>query len=288
MCSLIRKVATYNANLTMTQLNLKPKRNTTLPTRLRVGDVDSTDRESWIQEARAFGMARFQEGEANEPHRYRNTFYPRPWAKKHAEEDTDVTTNVDQSSNHDRTPAETRRRTEDTQNICLWETLRARAEMKEGTSPGMNGITSSIYKYVPFTMVHDIVELFQQRMEGRQEAPRSWQELQFVAIPKPDRVDGFKGFRWICVSDVLHKWYLRIVRNFIRSETTKTPLHAYGFRPGTSTTHLTGLVRESSAQRKNGPTQCTLPSRTLRPRSTPSLTGSSRKRFITKEHQRLP
>ena len=250
MWSLIREVATYNANLTMTKLNLRPKRSITLPTRLRIGDADSTDREAWIQEARTFGMARFQENEDNETHRERKTSYLRPWAKERADVNADVTAQVDHSSNHDKTPAEKRRRTEDTQNICLWETLRARAEMKEGTSPGMNGITSSIYKYIPFTMVPDTPELFQQRMEGRQEAPRSWQELQFVAIPKPDRVDGFKGFRWICVSDVLHKWYLRIVRNFIRSETTKTPLHAYGFRPGTSTTHLTGLVRESSAQRK--------------------------------------
>ena len=156
-------MATYNADLTMTKLNIKQKGNIILPTRLRIGEADSTDREAWVEEAKRFGMARFQEGEGDKKFRKEETSNLRPRANgKGATSSTDYSTqdNVD--------PAGKRRRTEDQPNILFWEALRARAEMKEGTAPGINGLTTSMYKYIPVTMIPDVVDLFQQRMEGKQ------------------------------------------------------------------------------------------------------------------------
>ena len=226
---LIRKIATFNATRKINTLKLRPKQEIHLPTTLRIQNEDSTDRELWVEEAKKFGESRFGDEEGRERRHDKNTqadFRPRARVMNPNE-------------------CKERSQNEVDRPITLWDMLRARAEMKTGRAPGTDGITTDIYRLIPFMMIPEIGKLFTQRLEGNEDSPPSWKELQFVAIPKPDRVDGLQGFRWICVSDVLQKWYLRLLRAKLREEARKTSLHAYGFREATSTCHLTGVLREA-------------------------------------------
>ena len=146
--TLIRRVATHNADLKMTKLNIKQKGRITLPTRLRIGEADSTDREAWVKEAKRFGMARFQESEGDKELRKEEMSNLQPRASGKG-----ATTDTDYSTQGDVDPADKRRRNEDRPQIRFWEALRARADMKEGTAPGVNGLTTSMYKYIPMTMI---------------------------------------------------------------------------------------------------------------------------------------
>ena len=128
----------------------------------------------------------------------------------------------------------------------FWDTLQSRAELKPGTSAGIDGNTPDIYAELPFLAVARVHSYFQDRCKfdlGSAESPY-WKVLEFLGLPKTNFVSEFSQLRWICMSPVLQKWFLRSLRPTLRKEVNHSTVHAYGFRKGTSTSQVTGLVRQ--------------------------------------------
>ena len=66
--------------------------------------------------------------------------------------------------------------------------------------------------------------------------------LQFLGIPKARETHSFSDLRWICKSAVLQKWYSRTLLPVVQKQLRPSRVHAYGFKRGSSTAHVVGLI----------------------------------------------
>ena len=128
----------------------------------------------------------------------------------------------------------------------FWDTLQARAKMKPEGAAGADGITTDVYLQLPFLTLVYVHRLFKRRARFERSTPSSpfWKILQFIGLPKCKHASDFDSMRWICKSPLLQKWYLRSLQYGIRAQFQASHVHSYGFRPGISTSNVTGLARE--------------------------------------------
>ena len=198
------------------------KGDTFTPTMFRIDGCTTYDRQAWLQGVLDFGRRRFGDPDNGAVHQSRTL---------------ESLSSVAKNERLDgRSPA----------SLELWHTLQSRAEFKAGSAAGNDGNTPDIYLDLPFLSVARVHAYFLERSKlnlDSEELPY-WKILQFIGLPKTSSTTEFRDLRWICKSFVLQKWYLRSFRPQLRSEIRLSSVHSYGFRRFTSTSQVTGLVRQ--------------------------------------------
>ena len=127
-----------------------------------------------------------------------------------------------------------------------WDFLQARAKIRKTTAAGPDGVPPEVYIRLPSVTLMHIYNLFRKRMlfEDGQDSSPYWKILEFVGIPKCKMPRTFGDLRWICKSSVLQKWFMRSLRPALREQVQPSRVHAFGFKPKSSSVMVTSLVRQ--------------------------------------------
>ena len=132
--------------------------------------------------------------------------------------------------------------------LDLATVLEARAGLKLGKAPGLDGVVAEVWKEVPMTMVLKIWQLFADRFTGKmgeeQVTMEEWAMIDLVGIAKVPKPLTIEQFRFIAKTVVLQKWYLSAVMILAKRHVRVSRVQVYGFRPKCSTQHVTELIRQ--------------------------------------------
>ena len=129
--------------------------------------------------------------------------------------------------------------------IEFFDVLESRARLKLGKSPGVDGVTSEIWKALPVSVVLAIWKLFKHRVLpcGDDASPTCWRIIEFVGFPKTTLVQRLSQFRWIGLTPTLQKWYCRSLRPLYVPKTASV-VCTFGFKSGMCVEFVVGLIRE--------------------------------------------
>ena len=114
------------------------------------------------------------------------------------------------------------------------------------SAAGFDSVTPEVYRELPFFDVVRIHNCFLQfaTLHRMPVSSPFWKVLEFIGLPKTSVPTELAHLSWICKSAVLHKGYPHARMTNLSVRMRPTCVHSYGFRKRTSTSDLTGLVRE--------------------------------------------
>lgn len=117
------------------------------------------------------------------------------------------------------------------------------SRMKNGKTPGVDGLYSEFFKYCDESTVQELHQLLLKVWE-QNELPEEWKRVVVVPIPKTKHPKTVGEYRRICLSCTGYKVYATWVLEKLQSITTPLGLHQAAFLNGRSTTdHLHVLQR---------------------------------------------
>ena len=107
--------------------------------------------------------------------------------------------------------------------------------LKNGKSPGMEGIYPELVKYAPEELHVILAKLFERCMNG-EKPPMEWTTSYITPIHKKGAKNDPKNYRGIAVICTLGRVYTKIIKSRLENEIKdKQPEEQAGFRTGRST-----------------------------------------------------
>jgi hypothetical protein len=130
--------------------------------------------------------------------------------------------------------------------LCLVKECMARAVRKQGTAPGLDGVTWAALSVLPHRAVVLLRDAFEQRINtcaGSVGVVEPWREVLLHLIPKTPRASKPGEFRPIALSSVLQKLYLSVVTTMCEHIGRTPDVSQCGFRAGHQTAEIADFTR---------------------------------------------
>ena len=126
--------------------------------------------------------------------------------------------------------------------ILKAEVERAIKQMKDNKAPGIDDISSDVYKEGGTEVIEQLTGLYNQILKEKK-LPQSWKEAKIILLYKKGDKADIKNYRPISLLSHAYKIFTRIIQNRIKHILdTNQPREQAGFREGYSTTdHLQAL-----------------------------------------------
>ena len=96
-------------------------------------------------------------------------------------------------------------------NISMWEVIKARGGLSNGTGTGAEGVPNEVWKRVPWDILELLWAYFNNRLRGAAEEDPFWKLLLYFGLSNYAHTITFADFRWICKSASAQKLYLRTI-----------------------------------------------------------------------------
>ena len=126
----------------------------------------------------------------------------------------------------------------------LWDWLQSIAAQAPGKQPGMDGVVPEMLHFLPLRAKLYLAELLAERYQGGLHLrPEGWRDILLNGIPKEATSRTLDKWRWIALTPVLQKIFLRPVVGLMNEHRLASSVHVYGFRPQCSCVHVSELVR---------------------------------------------
>jgi hypothetical protein len=127
-------------------------------------------------------------------------------------------------------------------NISTDEVQRAIKQMKDNKAPGIDDLSSDVYKAGGAEIIKQLTGLYNQILEEKK-LPNTWKEAKIILLHKKGEKTDIKNYRPISLLSHAYKIFTRIIQNRIKRILDENqPREQAGFREGYSTTdHLQAL-----------------------------------------------